>query len=163
MVVIIIVIVVALIIIGRLADRKEKVFRDEYRKDKKQLRVVLSRQEQLAALSLMYHMANVDGEFENREQHAYARMCAEFMIQPDDAELISYIIMGENFATMTLQKSSARKQDFVLGLILIMMLADNNIEDAELTFAAEYALKIGMSQERFHRISNEIIKLHTNS
>ena len=49
-VVIIIAIVVALIIIGRLTDQKEKVYRDEYRKNKRQLRVALSRQEQLATL-----------------------------------------------------------------------------------------------------------------
>ena len=52
-VVIIIAIVVALIIIGRLTDQKEKVYRDEYRKNKRQLRVALSRQEQLATLYFM--------------------------------------------------------------------------------------------------------------
>lgn len=81
-VVIIIAIVVALIIIGRLADQKEKVYKDEHRKDKKQLQVVLSRQEQLAALYFMYRMAGVDGEFAELEKHAYVKMCAAFAIAP---------------------------------------------------------------------------------
>jgi len=121
-VVIIIAIVVALIIIGRLTDQKEKVYRDEYRKNKRQLRVALSRQEQLATLYFMYRMASVDGEFADIE-----------------------------------------KQDYILGLMIIMMMVDHKIEDAELTLIGETAFKIGMSRERVREISDQVMEMYAQS
>ena len=160
-VVIIIAIVVALIIIGRLADQKEKVYKDEHRKDKKQLQVVLSRQEQLAALYFMYRMAGVDGEFAELEKHAYVKMCAAFAIAPNDTELIAFIAMG--VPLQILRNAETKKQDWILGLIIIMMMADNKIDDAELTLVAELALKIGIPQDRFRRVSEEVIQMHAQS
>ena len=162
-VVIIIAIVVALIIIGRLADQKEKVYKDEHRKDKKQLQVVLSRQEQLAALYFMYRMAGVDGEFAELEKHAYVKMCAAFAIAPNDTELIAFIAMGDGVPLQILRNAETKKQDWILGLIIIMMMADNKIDDAELTLVAELALKIGIPQDRFRRVSEEVIQMHAQS
>ena len=162
-VVIIIAIVVALIIIGRLADQKEKVYKDEHRKDKKQLQVVLSRQEQLAALYFMYRMAGVDGEFAELEKHAYVKMCAAFAIAPNDTELIAFIAMGDGVPLQILRNVETKKQDWILGLIIIMMMADNKIDDAELTLVAELALKIGIPQDRFRRVSEEVIQMHAQS
>ena len=162
-VVIIIAIVVALIIIGRLADQKEKVYKDEHRKDKKQLQVVLSRQEQLAALYFMYRMAGVDGEFAELEKPAYVKMCSAFAIAANDTELIAFIAMGDGVPLQILRNAETKKQDWILGLIIIMMMADNKIDDAELTLVAELALKIGIPQDRFRRVSEEVIQMHAQS
>lgn len=162
-VVIIIAIVVALIIIGRLTDQKEKVYRDEYRKNKRRLRVALSRQEQLATLYFMYRMASVDGEFADIEKHAYTKMCVEFAIAPNDAELMTFITMGDVIPLQILRNAGTKKQDYILGLMIIMMMVDHKIEDAELTLIGETAFKIGMSRERVREISDQVMEMYAQS
>ena len=137
--------------------------KEKQHKDKKTFRVILSRREQLATLYFMYRMASIDGEFANLEQYVYTKMCAEFAISPNDTELITFIALGDDIPLQILRNANAQKQDYILGLLIIMMMADHKIENIELTFIGETAFKIGMSRERVHKISNQVMKMYAQS
>ena len=78
-------------------------------------------------------------------------------------ELITFIALGDDIPLQILRNANAQKQDYILGLLIIMMMADHKIENIELTFIGETAFKIGMSRERVHKISNQVMKMYAQS
>lgn len=47
--------------------------------------------------------------------------------------------------------------------MIIMMMVDHKIEDAELTLIGETAFKIGMSRERVREISDQVMEMYAQS
>ena len=110
----------------------------------------------------MYRMASVDGEFADIEKHAYTKMCVEFAIAPNDAELMTFITMGDVIPLQILRNAGTTCAIERTGGI-IMMMVDHKIEDAELTLIGETAFKIGMSRERVREISDQVMEMYAQS
>ena len=90
-------------------------------------------------------------------------MCVEFALAPNDAELMTFITMGDVIPLQILRNAGTKKQDYILGLMIIMMMVDHKIEDAELTLIGETAFKIGMSRERVREISDQVMEMYAQS